>query len=120
MCRRKLSFTAAEIRLIAFGTNLLQHRVRCRSGQGMPDPKHPHAMFPCEGPGPTHGTQSYLFADCLHIKSVARFQVQLLAEGFWNHHTTGLIDGQANVHHGMVRWVDPTVNAICDLLRPPV
>src|ERR1700683_4288164 len=82
MCRRKLSFTAAEIRLIAFGTNLLQHRVRCRSGQGMPDPKHPHAMFPCEGPGPTHGTQSYLFADCLHIQSVARFQVQLLAGDF--------------------------------------
>jgi len=33
-------------------------------------------------------------------------------------HTTGLIDGQAHIYHGMVRWGDPTVNAICDLCDP--
>ena len=32
--------------------------------------------------------------------------------------TISLIAGYVGVQRGMVRWVDPTVNAICDLCDP--
>ncbi len=112
MYRRKPSFALAEVSRVAFFSDLLQHPIRGRSGQGLPGAKHPDAVLLRERTHPADRTQGDLFTGALHFQCVAGFQMELFPQRLRNHDAPGFINSEAYVHFGTIHWVDPAANTI--------
>ena len=57
-------------------------------------------------------TQRDYLSGAFHFQVIARLQAEFFPQWLRNHDATSFVQSKADVHNGMLPWVNPQINAI--------
>jgi len=92
----------AEVSQIALLSNLLEHIVRRRCGQGLTSAKYPDTVLLPERTRSADWAKGDLLSSGFDFQGVAGLQMKFLAQELGDYHSTGFIDDETAIHS----WYD--------------